>query len=73
MSMWETPAPGDDTPQATQASAVRAAVGDICPTCGVRRGRARSAAARPASRRNGRRSGRRWARSGRRHRYGEGN
>ncbi len=35
MSVWETPAPGDDTPQATPASAAeRAAAGDTCPTCG---------------------------------------
>jgi len=34
MSMWETPARGDDTPQVTPARAVRAAAGDTCPTCG---------------------------------------
>ncbi len=34
MSMWETPAPGDDTSQTAPANAVRAAAGDTCPTCG---------------------------------------
>ncbi len=34
MSMWETPARGDDTPQATLTSTASAAAGDTCPTCG---------------------------------------
>jgi len=34
MSMWETPVPGDDTPEATPASAVRTVAIDTCPTCG---------------------------------------
>ncbi len=34
MSMWETPARGDDTPQATPTSAADDAPGDTCSTCG---------------------------------------
>ncbi len=72
--MWETPAPDDDTPQATPASAVRAAAGDTCPTCGGAPGPGkvgRCAACIEEEWATMRmQMGKEWYR---RHRYGEGN